>query len=1353
VADGLRSVSRSLTLAPDLGKLAEARRFVAEAACEARFDEERIFDITVASSEATANAIEHAPIKGHVEITIFLYDDRLEIQIEGPGEFQTPDRLKERAPRGLGLPLMAKLADHLALYSGPRGGTLVSLTFYRPGQEQEVEEEPLPPSLREIIEENELFLAITENAPVGIFVLDSDLRYRWTNRAYRDFLDEPYRSGDLTGLRIQDVVPAAKGAGLLLALEEASKSGRPRPREEYELSGGPSGSRWWRRNVVPLRSDKPGPPYDVLVVISEETQRKDAEQALRESEAKLSELIQHAPAGIYEIDFRTRRLTSVNQAMSRMSGYSREELLNMDPLDLLASDEDRVRFQARIKTWLAGEAPDKNVEFNVRTKDCAIIHTVLDVTFTKDDKDNPLGASVIAYDVTERKRAEDALRESRGALMAALSSMADAVFISDAQGQFMEFNDAFVKYHRFRDRGDCSKNISDCADLLDVWFTATGEPAAPDMWAVPRALRGETANGFEYTLRRRDTGETWTGSYNFAPIHDESGAIVGSVVTARDITERKRAEEELRESETRYSSLFNNQINGIAHCRIITDENGLPVDYWILRINAAYERIIGMKKEDIEGRRVTEVFADIKDYAFDYIGVYGKVALEGGEIKFEEFFEATGQYLEIYAYSPLPGEFAALFTDVTERKRAEEALRESEERMRHIAQAGHIGFVEWNVAKDTGYWSPEHYELFGFKQGSPVSWERWLQGVYPEDRERVMENASRLLDGARSEGQMEGHRDEYRFIRPDGNVVWIEASMSVDMVGAEPIIRGWVRDVTHRKQTEEALRKSEERLRRSQNIAHLGSWELDLETNELVWSDEVYRIFGLQPQEFGATYEVFLERVHPEDRGAVHAVYSGSLREGVDSYEIEHRVVRKNTDEVRWVQERCEHLRNSDGRIIRSMGMVLDITERRQAEEERELLFAEQQALAERLAATNRELESQAEELAASEEELLAQNEELRASQYNRSLLEAALDPLVTIGPDGKITDVNEATMKITGRERDELIGTDFSDYFTDPEGARRGYREVFAKGSVTDYPLTIRDLSGRLTDVLYNASVYKDQDGRVLGVFAAARDITALRELEEQRSISTKLQEALFDQPQEFSGVGFGHLYRSATKEALIGGDFYDVIELKNGRLAVLIGDVSGHGVKAARIATLAKDVVHAFSHQFTHTQVVLKKTNDLLVEKRISGFVTLFLGILDLDTGLLTCSSAGHPNVLLRTAGGRVELLEAASAPLGVFPGHSWKESQVQLEKNDLLLLYTDGAIEARRNGEFFGQERLVEALESCSDPSPEFLPQALLDEVLSFSAGELTDDVAMLALSLKKDAGEKRSERGWRQEKLLG
>jgi PAS domain S-box-containing protein len=124
--------------------------------------------------------------------------------------------------------------------------------------------------------------------------------------------------------------------------------------------------------------------------------------------------------------------------------------------------------------------------------------------------------------------------------------------------------------------------------------------------------------------------------------------------------------------------------------------------------------------------------------------------------------------------------------------------------------------------------------------------------------------------------------------------------------------------------------------------------------------------------------------------------------------------------------------------------------------------------------------------------------EERKSLRYARSLIEACLDPLVTICREGKITDVNEAATKVTGTSRESLIGSDFSDFFTDPESARRGYEQAFEQGAVKDYPLSIRNAEGNVTDVLYNASVFKDETGQVQGVFAAARDITEQKEAAE---------------------------------------------------------------------------------------------------------------------------------------------------------------------------------------------------------------------------------------------------------------
>ncbi|MRR08450.1 MAG: PAS domain S-box protein, partial [Deltaproteobacteria bacterium] len=132
---------------------------------------------------------------------------------------------------------------------------------------------------------------------------------------------------------------------------------------------------------------------------------------------------------------------------------------------------------------------------------------------------------------------------------------------------------------------------------------------------------------------------------------------------------------------------------------------------------------------------------------------------------------------------------------------------------------------------------------------------------------------------------------------------------------------------------EEQLRASETRMNRTQEMALLGSWELEAAENKLYWSDQVYSILGLSPQEVDASYEVFLDRVHPDDRTAVDEAYRGSLREGRDTYEIEHRVVRKTDGAVRIVHEKCEHIKDASGKTVRSVGMIHDITERKKVEE------------------------------------------------------------------------------------------------------------------------------------------------------------------------------------------------------------------------------------------------------------------------------------------------------------------------------------------------------------------------------------------------------------------------------------
>ncbi len=178
--------------------------------------------------------------------------------------------------------------------------------------------------------------------------------------------------------------------------------------------------------------------------------------------------------------------------------------------------------------------------------------------------------------------------------------------------------------------------------------------------------------------------------------------------------------------------------------------------------------------------------------------------------------------------------------------------------------------------------------------------------------------------------------------------------------------------------------------------------------------------------------------------------------------------------------------------------------------------------------------------------------ERMESSSYARSLIEASLDPLVTISADGKITDVNKATEEVTGAAREELIGSDFSDYFTEPDKAREGYRTVLRKGIVRDYALAIRSKSGAITDVIYNASLYRDESGEIQGIFAAARDVTERKKAEEKvRAASLyarSLIEASLDPLVTINREGkIGDVNQATeqvtgvSREKLIGSDFAD--------------------------------------------------------------------------------------------------------------------------------------------------------------------------------------------------------------------
>ena len=270
-----------------------------------------------------------------------------------------------------------------------------------------------------------------------------------------------------------------------------------------------------------------------------------------------------------------------------------------------------------------------------------------------------------------------------------------------------------------------------------------------------------------------------------------------------------------------------------------------------------------------------------------------------------------------------------LRTEIAERNQIEEALRESESRLRLALDAARMGCFDWDMVSGKIIWSSVHANLFGLDPNSfRGTYQEFDERVHPEDREAL--NA--MVARARDERTFYSH--EYRIIWPDGTVHWVagQGQFFYDPTGKPVRMSGLVLDITERKWAEENLRKSEAQLAEAQQLAQLGSWSRELATNVVTWSDEIFRIFGMEPQKVGTTYQAFLEQVHPDDRTTVRAVIEDAFKY-YRPFSCEYRITRLD-GAVRIIHERGSVVADDAGKPIRVFGTAQDITERKHAEEE-----------------------------------------------------------------------------------------------------------------------------------------------------------------------------------------------------------------------------------------------------------------------------------------------------------------------------------------------------------------------------------------------------------------------------------
>jgi PAS domain S-box-containing protein len=405
--------------------------------------------------------------------------------------------------------------------------------------------------------------------------------------------------------------------------------------------------------------------------------------------------------------------------------------------------------------------------------------------------------------------------------------------------------------------------------------------------------------------------------------------------------------------------------------------------------------------------------------------------------------------------------FAAQIEDITERKQAEAALRESEEKYRTLVSSVDAGIILQGASGRILTWNPAAERVFGESaenvlehRATGIKWHCVREDGSPFPAEEHPSMVT-LLTGKPLRNVIMGVTSS------TGRFSWISINTTPLVKDGEPAPHAVVisfSDITERKTAEDALRESEKVIGDIIEKNPLSIQIVDKDGFTLKVNPAHTRLFGsLPPPDFSIFAD--LVKKQPALENLIQRTRSGEVVNLPDIFFNPHDSYPECPDVPVWVRAVIFPLTDTLGKPDRFVFMHENITERKRAED----------ALKE-------------------------------LSAYNRILIESSIDPLVTISPAGKIQDVNLATETATGLRRDELIGTDFSEYFTEPEKAREGYLSVLSEGKVIDYPLEIRHPEGHVLPVLYNATIYCDSNGNVRGVFAAARDITERKRAEAVR-------------------------------------------------------------------------------------------------------------------------------------------------------------------------------------------------------------------------------------------------------------
>ena len=758
--------------------------------------------------------------------------------------------------------------------------------------------------------------AAVENSSEIVSIVDPDGTLRYANLAWGRVLG--YDPEEMVGTNVLDHVHPDDLSHVLEETEKAlSEEGVARNKAEYRFRHRDGSWRWMESVGTYLLGD---PAVGGVVVSSRDiTRRKRAEEEIYALRREYEELVGSVEAIIWKGEARTLRFTFVSDQAEAILGYAaqrwtQEPSFWQDHIH----PEDREWAVSFCRKAVA-EEKDHDFEYRMISADGRVVW-LRDIVRVGFEDGVPSQLFGVMVDITERKRAQEEFERLGRQNELILDSAGEGIFGMDARG-----NTTFANPAAARMLGWDAKELVGRSQHEIIHHTRPdGTPYPKEECPIHAALADGGVRHVDGETFWRKDGMGFPVEYTSTPIR-EGGEVIGAVVTFRDVTERRRAEEALRRSEEHFRSLTRNASD------IVTL---YEADGTVRYASPALERVLGYEPAERVGAlsfelihpddvaRAREAFADILRRPNQSVTVEVRARHRDGSWR---HLQAVGTNL---LDDPSVGAIVLNGRDITERKEAEEALREAEERYRTLVeQIPAVSYIDWADGSDRPlYTSPQIEEMLGYTSEEWLEGRLWAQRLHPEDSERILAADERFEAGG---GRFD---EEYRLLARDGSVVWVrEQAVLVKDEAGEPLYwQGVLFDMTERKEAEEAVQKSATRLAEAQRLAHLGGWEWDVRTGEISWSDEVYRIYGLAPQEFVPSFERFMRIVHPDDRERLSEVINEALA-GHKPYDVEHRIVRPN-GEVRWLHRRAEVVRDEAGESLRMVGTVHDLTQRKALE-------------------------------------------------------------------------------------------------------------------------------------------------------------------------------------------------------------------------------------------------------------------------------------------------------------------------------------------------------------------------------------------------------------------------------------